>query len=277
MSRYQFPAVDNKDEIIKRLKEELWLARSNLLHLLPWETYQVLSTYHDCQSQQERYSWLDELAEKVIDSVLPSQNDRAHSWLGDRVKCPLCGSGGVSGYQDGFTLPEGLRRHLVGWGNTQQCPFTGTAQKLAKEYWHEKFAESDAQAEIQKRQVLLARRESEQLFRISPFEEVLLDERIWGEKPRDESQLAFAEQRLSILGFRKVLEKNRVCWLDERENIVAYADPRQNGRISFSVWKKPLPKRASASLRYRSQTFYILDSWKNGLKQKYEDRLAKAR
>ena len=176
---------------------------------------------------------------------------------------------------DGFTLPEGLRRHLVGYGNTHQCLFTETAKKMARDYWNEQFSEMEAKIELQKQQDLRVRRQNESLFKITPFEEVLYDENLWDKIPRNEDQLNWAEHRLSELGFLKITEDRRISWLDEYENHVVYADLRENGRINFSVWKKPLPKRTSNSYKHLVLRFYFLDTWKSNLKQKYEAQLSK--
>ena len=145
----------------------------------------------------------------------------------ERAKCPLCNRRPDSSYHDdGFTLPEGLRRHLVGYGNTHQCLFTETAEKMAQDYCDEQFSEMEAKIELQKQQDLKVRRQNESLFKISPFEEVLYDEYLWGRIPRNEEQLDWAEHRLSELGFMKITEERQICWLDEYENHVVYADLR---------------------------------------------------
>ncbi|MCL2125514.1 MAG: hypothetical protein FWH33_05940 [Oscillospiraceae bacterium] len=133
----------------------------------------------------------------------------------------------------------------------------------------------EARIELQKQQDLQVRRKNESLFKITPFEEVLYDEYLNDKIPRNEDQLNWAEHRLSELGFLKNTEDRRISWLDEHESYVVYADLRANGRIDFSVWKKPLPKKTTKSYKHRVLSFYFLDTWKNKLKQKYEAQLSK--
>ncbi|MCL2058061.1 MAG: hypothetical protein FWH01_03240 [Oscillospiraceae bacterium] len=265
-----------RNETVERLKVELKRTRHRLLYLLPWEMSSLLTDYSKCKSRKDTYQWLNNTVQQIIDSVPSRSEERFNSWVQERVKCPLCNSAPNSPYYyDGFTLPEGLRRHLVGYGNIQQCLFTETAEKLALDYWNEKFSEMETKIEIQKQQDLRVRRQNESLFKITPFEEVLYDEHLWGKIPRNEDQLNWAEHRLSELGFLKITEERRISWLDEYENHVVYADIRGNGRIDFSVWKKPLPKRTTNPNKYRVLSFYFLDTWKNNLKQKYEAQLTK--
>jgi len=265
-----------RNETIELLKEELESLRYSLLHLLPWEMSTLLTSFYKCKSRKDTYQWLNNVVQQIIDSVPAQPEARINSWMQERAKCPLCNRTPDSPYNnDGFTLPEGLRRHLVGYGNTRQCLFTETAKKMARDYWNEQFSEMEAEIELQKQQDLKVRRQNEHLFKISPFEEVLYDEHLWDKTPRNEEQLNWAEHRLSELGFLKITEERQISWLDEYENHVVYADLRANGRIDFSVWKKPLPKRTANPYKHRVHNFYFLDTWKNNLRQKYEAQLLK--
>jgi hypothetical protein len=102
-----------------------------------------------------------------------------------------------------------------------------------------------------------------------------MDEDVYSvEGARTSEQMLFATKRLEELGLEKRFASNVEAWVDERPHWIVYADPRTSGRIDFTVWKKPLPKRRPVrSYNYRIQSFYLLDSWKNDLKKKYESRL----
>ncbi|WAB92725.1 hypothetical protein OSS47_01690 [Pseudomonas citronellolis] len=274
MRQHSTLVESDKDKIIDRLRDDLWMLRSNLIHLLPYETVQILSSYHGCLSRKDTYQWLDQISEKIIAYAQPLET-KASGW-GSRANCPLCGRGADSPYQEGFALPEGLRRHLVGYGNTHQCLFTEVAEYLARDHWRDKFAESERLEREAEQKELVERRSKEALYQLDPFDGGhLLDEGIsYGEKPRHAEDLDWAESRLHFLGMEKKINGNIQSWVDDRETFVVYADVRSAGRINFSVWKKPLPKRPpSNTYRYRLGYFYLLDNWKNNLKSKYESRL----
>ena len=95
--------------------------------------------------------------------------------------------------------------------------------------------------------------------------------------PRSPDELAWAEDRLKVLGFRCITEGKTLIWVDEHEEYVVYADHRMPERINFEVWRKPLPKnRPPRGLLMSRATgeFYLLDSWKHDLPNKYAERVA---
>ncbi|TWI06081.1 hypothetical protein IP90_00344 [Luteimonas cucumeris] len=275
MARHYDGFYVDKDELIKKLKSDLWMTRYALLNRAPSAFYQMLSSYLDCGSKEETYPWLDNVAEEVVKhaDLLPGSIDQ---WSGARAMCPLCGEGANSYYEQGFAYPEGLRRHLVGYGNTHQCVFTDTAMMLARESWTERFAEEEKTRRQENHRQQEARRKVEALYRIEPFEPPrLLDEDLWyGATTRKAQQMREAFDRLSEMGLKHIIDGAVEAWIDEKDEFVVYADPRQFGRIEFTVWKKPLPKRTpSHAYKYRIGSFHILDTWKNDLKKKYEARL----
>lgn len=102
---------------IRLLKSDLHMARHAIIELMPDEIGQLLRGYYSCTSRSEGDAWkacvVDSLIERAIGSAPPP------NMLGEqRSMCPLCGQGSSSPYVEGYSLPEGLRRHLVGWGNT---------------------------------------------------------------------------------------------------------------------------------------------------------------
>lgn len=275
MAGYLHNIVDDRDAVIRRLKEELWMARYALLGTLPAELHQLLTNYHGCETRKESYGWLDRVAEAILELAQPLP-ETIQGLGGPRGMCPLCGDGSNSPYERGFALPEGLRRHLVGYGRSHQCVFTETAVKLARDNWDNRFKESEEKEWQDEQDRLQRRRLTETTYRIGPFgRSELIDEHIYGSS-RTPEQMDQARMRLEALGFRRVVEANIEAWVDERAEWIVYADPRQLGRIDFSVWKKPLPEREPArTYKYRIGSFHLLDTWKNDLAAKYAYRLPK--
>lgn len=268
------PYQSETDKKIQNLKNELWTTRYNLLSLIPEPYHKILTNYY-FQTKEERHQWLDMMTQEILDLTQPIEKYKDS--YSPRAYCPLCKQENSSWYgEEGFTFPEGLRRHLVGFGRTHQCVVTETAHKLALDYWHEKFAEIEKQEWIEKHEKLKQRKQVELLYKISPYDEgLLLDESLWYEA-RNSQQLDWATDRLNNLGFTKYQENNTISWIDEYENWIVYADIRQNGRIEFIVWKKPILKKKPAnSYKHRISQFHLLDTWKNDLKLKYSSRLPK--
>src|SRR5690606_21922357 len=129
MNRY-LAIGEDKDRLIAQLRSDLWMARYTLLNRAPASFHRLLSSYLDCESREATYGWLDAIAAEVIEAaeLLPASHPE---WGSVRAMCPICGEGANSYYEQGFAFPEGLRRHLVGYGRTQQCVFTDAAMKLA--------------------------------------------------------------------------------------------------------------------------------------------------
>jgi len=268
------------EEEIRRLKSDLWMARSTIVDLMPHEVASLLRGYYSCASRQEGHAWMDGVIDALTERALKSAPppDRFGE---QRGMCPLCGQGSSSPHVEGYSLPEGLRRHLVGWGNTVRCRVMETVSSLARDHWDEKFAAAEQEAWRASQAAELQRRKTETLYRVSPASDPkLLDQGSYSWSPsRSDEQLAFAEERLKSLGFQCVTDNNVRTWLDEQTDYVVYADPRQAGRLEFEVWRKPLPKRITPNSRQRHMagSFHLLDSWKNDLLKKYADRLTKSR
>ena len=120
------------DPEILRLKNKLWTARQVIVHLMPEPARSILKSYSNCSSSQDVYRWPAEIAEQIIPLAveLPGPAGWGPS---SRGNCPLCGNGSTQGGADGFALPEGLRRHLIGWGRNTRCHVINAAVELANE------------------------------------------------------------------------------------------------------------------------------------------------
>lgn len=117
------------------LKNDLFKARSDILHLMPEEFQQRLWSFFHCESRALADEWTDKTAEEFVRIAAASD-----AFDGERVSCPLCGSDGVAPRQLGFSVPVGLMRHLTGWGNARQCSVMAAAEGLANNYWRDKFS-----------------------------------------------------------------------------------------------------------------------------------------
>jgi len=268
--------VDPYEKEISALSNKLREARYTILSLMPKAAQEALKSYLSCESRQETHGWVNRTAETIVSlaHILPPEEG---SYFSNRACCPLCGGESSSPYERGFTVPEGLRRHLIGWGNTRPCEVLEAAFALANEYWHEKFHAEEQIEKAQKEERRRQRKASEVLYRTTPDREPeLIDEGSIFRGPfRNESELAWAEQRLAYLGFQFTCEDNVKAYTSERGDWLVYADPRVKGKIEFRAYKKPLPKKARGSHIRRgvSRSFYLLDSWKNDIRGKYESRL----
>jgi len=113
------------EDEIKHLQNELFMARSLIVELMPLEVQQALYDFYNCQSRSQ----LHQLRELTINKLIEIAGDKPDKVIHDlissthRAYCPLCGGSAHSTYgADGFALPEGLRRHLNGSYNSQRCP-----------------------------------------------------------------------------------------------------------------------------------------------------------
>ena len=261
------------DERIRRLEDEISELRDLVVGLAPTNFRSLLRSYYLCKTREDTYGWKDDLAEKIIEAadVLPQQQS---SYFSPRAYCPLCGFGSMSPHEEGFSLPEGLRRHLVGWGGrTHQCQIMVVAERSARDYWNREFAQTDAEEARRKAERKAERLATETLFRTTPYDSdapELLDDRY--RSARSKEDLKWAEDRLEQLGFQALKRERVISYILEDDNCVVYADPRTVGQITFRVFKKPIPKRKPNRFSITS-SFSLQDRWKSDLKGKFLTRL----
>jgi hypothetical protein len=277
------PPPDERDKKIARLECALYLARSRILELCPERFHDSLQSYRFCKTRAESHRWENEVTEKILDGAELLPEDRHSQIFGRRAYCPLCRRGSSSPYEKGFSYPEGLRRHLVGYGRTHACAVMEAVMELARDRWHDQFSAGEAEEEKLKAQKQAERRNSEPLYRLGPKDDpVLLDEGfLWrGVRQPDgpEFSLRWAEERLASLGFQMNSDGMTRSYTKsvkhgDRELIV-YADPRQVGHISFRVFDPAGPRRRQ--LRSPAAAFEIRDSWKNRLDEKVAAGVAAA-
>ena len=152
---YGYACIEKTEGKIERLKCELEDARKTILQILPEELRKLLWTYDDCKSPAEAREWKDTIVEEILDYVYNIPHDSPmvttgiyHPYVPEiiikRAYCPLCGSGTQSWGEwtgEGFAFPEGLRRHLIGYGKMSICSVMEQVLIMAGEHWREAFAE----------------------------------------------------------------------------------------------------------------------------------------
>lgn len=192
----------------------------------------------------------------------------------ERGNCSLCQEGADSPLTPGFALPEGLRRHLSGYGNVNRCVVFDAAHLLVLEGNREKFDRNDRDNESKKALEIQQRRETEILFQVAPYRNPELIESTSYRSPRKSEQLVWAENRLDLLGFE--IQKNNNVWTHTKEvsDFIVYADIRSSRDIQFSVYSKQSLKKHEMAADYRR--FNIPDTWKYDFQEKFRIRCEKA-
>lgn len=251
---------------IKRLEESLFFAHQLVLSLIPEKYRSIMESYSSCESIDDTYSWKRRVCDEIISCAETLDVDQG-SYFQPRAYCPLCGEGSSSPYDQGFAVPEGLKRHLSGWGGNRGCEVINLTSHYAREYWDRKFKSIVETERMDKALTLERRMKSETIYLVDPNSDPkLLDTEKAFFPSRSGEEIEWAENRLAELGFVESLASNVKSFTDVKENIIIYADPTVHGKITFIAYKSPFKRRSK-----RLATFEIRDSWKNGLKAKYED------
>jgi hypothetical protein len=267
----------SSEERIKRLEDDLYRARRAVLKLLPPTIHEPGETYFSIESREAARLWEDALVEATIELAWPLANKTWYS--GPRAYCPLCRSGSSGPYVEGFALPNGLRKHLLGEGNARPCEVLIQVVELAREYWLPRVTEAEererAEAEAEKSQ----RREREEMFLVDPRSAPQLrDETRYGTACRDDESMLWAEARLRQLGFLERRIGRVRQFTKEHGAVVVFADPRELGRLKFVVLRREQVDKPKSRRRWMPdhESFYLLDSWRNDLSKKLETRVGKA-
>ena len=259
---------DDRDETIERLRNELYITRREMLHLMPDDISSLLDSYHRCESRQAAYAWEQEIATALIQRVERPRDPG--QWEEQRANCPLCNSGAMTPYASGFSLPTGLERHLTGWGSQiRQCSVMRAAAGLAWEHWNDRFGPGEQEERLAAERARAKRLATELTFLLGPGEPPQLRDR-FGAEARDDDELAWAEGRLRQLQFEVTNHDRATAYIKKLESFQVFADPRARGRIDFCVY----PEKRRKLPRYSS--FYLRDEWKIELQQKFDSRLAQA-
>jgi len=129
-----------QEQRIAKLESHLAMARWAILHLMSDDAQRILTRLTDAKDRIELWSASERAAEAIVD-LCP--NPVQPLWRGEplgapRAPCPLCGGGTASPREEGYALPTGLMRHLLGSHNSSQCDVFEAAFELALD-----FIESD--------------------------------------------------------------------------------------------------------------------------------------
>lgn len=146
MRRTSIPTFADYDRELRGLSDDLHMARHALIELMKPEAREILQSYYQIKTPEDWHRWPDEAAEKIIELCTDVTQRSYQGYLyEERAKCPLCGNGPESFYDGhvGFKLPEGLRRHLTGYGRSRECPVFGAARALGRESYRDLQAQQD--------------------------------------------------------------------------------------------------------------------------------------
>lgn len=261
------PEVRRLKEDLQRAEGELFNTRCAMIQLMPEEIAAELMGFYSCHSERDFFSWRRSVVDNIVGRAVPVPEA---SVLQPRGWCPLCRGGSSGPYATGFTLPEGLRRHLEGFGNVSQCPVTTAAFALGRDALADRFAAA-RKADVQREH---ARRAGELLFLVDVAHAPKLREEDlpgWQSTPRDDAELEAMEQQLSELGFGREVQGNVVSYRLIRAGYLVLADPRAHGRVDFTVMHEEDRARHPDC-----SSFYLLDMWVKDRKGKFERRLSSA-
>lgn len=134
--------LQDKAEEVRRLEDALDRTRRALIRMRGEDVEQILSSYQSRMNRTEdefenpgwmAHRWLHDLADDLLTLAKPQDVEQL-GYGPDRALCPLCGRGAQTPFSTGFAVPEGLRRHLLGEGNSIQCAVTEAALGLAEEH-----------------------------------------------------------------------------------------------------------------------------------------------
>lgn len=168
----------------------------------------------------------------------------------------------------GWSIPEGLDRHLHGNAKTDKCAVMDAAWKDAREFGRERFQA----ARIAEERAIAERRLTEPVFMVTPDKLLFADEHTWDGGARDPASVEFAEQRLADLGFVRYQERNVSSYQRAYQEHAIIADPRTMGRIDFAVYT---PKHKGKRIEWVSRgDFKLTDHTKNDLSNKLAVRIA---
>lgn len=260
---------------LSRLESDLYMARLSIIRLAPDKFRDLLESYRTCSSRAETYHWMDLVAEKIADQAEPIPGGVHSDYFGERGYCPLCREGAQSFYSHdaGFKLPEGLRRHLVGFGRSNLCVVMEAAKEMARDAWEGQFSATEKVEAVEKEVARKKRLATETLYVTGPSGEAqLAEDSVWKKARIDNDEpfgMKWAEQRLFSLAFQiAVVDRQKSytkVFKHEDASFIVYADPRSQGSILFRVFDGEA-KGKKRGLQIHS--FDIRDSWKNQLAEK---------
>lgn len=145
--RTRRPSMPQRDDE-ESLRRQLEVAYVAIEEMLPIHISEFYEGRYRVTSTKEGREWWKLFLDEIVQHSGAASHDR-------RVPCPLCGRGAetsLSSASSGFVYPDGILRHLMGYGNAHQCPVTKALEDHAKTDWNERFAAVDraaVEAELQ--------------------------------------------------------------------------------------------------------------------------------
>ncbi len=268
-----------RDEYFERLRRELEEALYTIVDLMPEKIREVLRSYYRCESTKDAEMWESTVRWQIVELAKPVSDDEQSfgSYLTDRAPCPLCGAESSSSYQGGFSLPEGLHRHLEGYGKVYKCRVMVAARQLSEAYFYEKFAEAEKRDLQEQLLAIQQRKKTEVRYIVEPHTDPsLIDELSYGDVAREPLHFAWAEQRLTELGFLTSTQNNVRQYVLDFSDFIVFADPRAKGKVSFRIYKTPIPKRKRSGKGPSYQSFSLQDNWTRNIQQQFQHMLSSA-
>ncbi|QIN62463.1 hypothetical protein SBC1_24780 [Caballeronia sp. SBC1] len=132
MPRQPIRTTSPLEDKVRRLEDDLYMARAVIIDLMQPELERLLWGQVSCETFDEVRKWADVATESIIEFASRAEQPAEVNWDGRlRVLCPLCNRGPQSPYDNGFLLTEGLRRHLLGTYNSRQCSVFAAAHAMA--------------------------------------------------------------------------------------------------------------------------------------------------
>lgn len=189
------------------------------------------------ESRDDFHNWQHAAFTEIVDTTV-FVDDGAYDNR-ERAPCPLCqamtaewGSGQLRGW-----TPEGLRRHLEGYGNTYRCRVFETAWKMHLDENHDKFV-ADESRRYQDRE---RRKTTEPMILRWPNREpdFFKPEYSWEtDRVRSDDDLIWAQEQLREAGVVTERTRNVVAYRLVRDDFMALADPRFKNVIDITVYKQ---------------------------------------
>lgn len=105
-----------------RMREEMYLLRRTVISLVPEPFREIVDPPFRFSREEGKY-WDLDVAPRIIELLEPDAMGRC--------ACPLCGET-TQPYGDGFKLPGGLERHLLGSHNSMRCGVMHAAKGLLR-------------------------------------------------------------------------------------------------------------------------------------------------
>jgi hypothetical protein len=129
---------NDKDGEIKFLKQELALARADVVGLSRKKFFVSMYGFRSCKTTEEYNHWRNELVWEIIQQQDEITDEDSHGKTVEysgRARCPLCGKKPLK--EIGFTIPNSLKRHLEGSGGKKtKCTVMDNLFGLAESnYW----------------------------------------------------------------------------------------------------------------------------------------------